>query len=629
MRRNLFLHFLNRDTREIFRVYELLDRGRHANVLREPLNAAAILCEDACYAPPGFVIEDDIAFELFEAQSAYLDTGLVQLPIRERNLVDYAEKKRGEYAPARSRYSGLFDDSRLEALSSYGNAIARRNVKIGPAIVKGFQTGADSKAPVWKGIRNSAEPAVIQNLRDTPTMLLESGKALTWSIMQPHLIASGKPQQKEMRDVLQNIYFGEYCREYKLILVSDIPYMPEVFYLPAQRAVYSFKRFKIFLEALGAANLFLQASSAFIVRMRAETGFIELIDAYVGLALAFASDTDLRYHSARVVGKANFDWAKLAERRTGSIGDPTEIEALEIGDACAELAAMLSNEHGLARRVSKNDGAQSISVLKGARTNIIMKGKNLKVSIFVALEEELKVIVKQLNLNKKASPAATGEIDGVEIDVLCPRSMGRVASAVEMMRYLGSEGTKPDLILCIGLAGGFKEAKIDPGTVICAETVVDLANRKVTDGEAGAAKSKFRRLDFDCTRAFYTIANSDEFDAQEWESHCREHFDWPDGRVPSLREGKIASVDEVVASDDHRQKMVENVDKLLGVEMEAGGICAAAKGYNIPVAVLRVVSDMADPSKADDNWRSLGMKTLAELVRRMPLKRVIEVAKGN
>ena len=129
MRRNLFLHFLNRDTREIFGVYELLDRGRHANILREPLNAAAILCENACYAPPGFVIEDDIAFELFEAQSAYLETGLVQLPIRERNLADYAEKKRGEYAPARNRYSGLFDDSRLEALSSYGTAITRRNVK--------------------------------------------------------------------------------------------------------------------------------------------------------------------------------------------------------------------------------------------------------------------------------------------------------------------------------------------------------------------------------------------------------------------------------------------------------------------------------------------------------------------
>tara|TARA_R110002124_G_C8970662_1_gene515029 strand:+ start:2968 stop:4857 length:1890 start_codon:yes stop_codon:yes gene_type:complete len=629
MRRNLFLHFLNRDTREIFGVYELLDRGRHANILREPLNAAAILCENACYAPPGFVIEDDIAFELFEAQSAYLETGLVQLPIRERNLADYAEKKRGEYAPARNRYSGLFDDSRLEALSSYGTAITRRNVKIGPAIVKGFESGADSRAAVWKGIRNTAAPEVIQNLRETPAMLLDSGKALTWSIMQPHLIATGKPQQKDMRDVLQNIYFGEYCREYKLILVSDIPYMPEVFYLPAQRAVYNFKRFKTFLNAFAAANMLLQASAAFIVRIRAEPGFIELIDAYAELALVSASDTDLQYHTARAVGKVSFDWAQLAERRSGSFADPTEIETLEIGDACAELASVLSMEHGLARRADNKDQTHKTSGREKPKMKIITKDKKLKVSIFVALEEELKVLTKQLNLTKKASPAATGEIDGVEIVVLCPRAMGRVASAVEMMRYLGAEGTKPDLILCIGLAGGFKEAKIDPGTVICAETVVDLANRKVSDDEAGAAVSKFRRLDFDCTKAFYTIATSDEFDVPSWEKHCRENFDWPEGRVPSLREGKIASVDEVVASDDHRQKMIENVEKLLGVEMEAGGICAAAKSFHIPVAVLRVVSDMADPSKADDNWRSLGMKTLAELIARMPLKRVIEIAKGN
>ena len=56
MRRNIFLHFLNRDTREIFRVYEVLGKPQHAQILREPLNAAALLCEDACYAPPGFVL---------------------------------------------------------------------------------------------------------------------------------------------------------------------------------------------------------------------------------------------------------------------------------------------------------------------------------------------------------------------------------------------------------------------------------------------------------------------------------------------------------------------------------------------------------------------------------------------
>lgn len=251
----------------------------------------------------------------------------------------------------------------------------------------------------------------------------------------------------------------------------------------------------------------------------------------------------------------------------------------------------------------------------------------MKIAIFVALEEELNVLIKHFSLVRSPeSPAASGKIGDVEVDVLCPRAMGRVAAAVEVTRYL-SKHSSPDLLFCIGLAGGFEESGIEQGAVICAETVVDLANRKVTDDEKGAAKSKFRRRDFDCTRAVYEVAKSKEFDHDAWASHSAAEFDWQKGRMPSLWEGKVASADEVVASNDHRKKMVDSVDKLFGIEMEAGGVCAAATAFKVPVSVLRVVSDMADPSKADDKWRMTGMKTLAELLNRLPLGRVIAVAK--
>ncbi|PCH69246.1 MAG: hypothetical protein COC12_09365 [Rhodobacteraceae bacterium] len=620
MRKNIFLHFMNRDTREIFRVFELLDSADHAAALRKPLNAAAILCEDACYAPPGFVIEEDLAFELFETQSAYLETGLVQLPIRERSLVDYAEKKRGEYAPTRNRYSGLFDDSRLELLSSHEAAITSRKVQIGPAIAEGFAVGVDSRARVWKTIREKATPRVIRNLREVPTLLAENGKPLTWSMMEPLFLEESKPFYKEARDALQHVYFSEYCREHKLILLSDVPYMPEVFYLPSDRSVYSYRRFRNFLASLGCADLFLEASAKFIIRMRSSIGFVELIDAYVALADIYKAEGDFKYQTRRAVEAARFDWIGLGERRKGILDDPSRIEALEIDDACAELAKILSSEHNLPERAKQNISSDRKS------NKIRTKENRMKVAVFVALEEELEVLAKQLDLTRQAGrPSAIGKIGEVELEVLCPRAMGRVAAAVEMSRYLSEAKPKPSLVLCVGLAGGFVEAKIDAGTVICAQTVVDLANRKVKDDEGGNAESKFRRQDFECSREVYSVATSDEFDLSGWVTYCSENFDWPKGRVPSLREGKIASVDEVVSSDDHRKKMVENVDKLLGVEMEAGGVCAAAKSFGIPVAVLRVVSDMADPSKEDDQWRSIGMKTLAQLISRLPMKRIIEL----
>lgn len=621
MRRNLFLHFLNRDTREIFRLYDIFGDEKHARALRGPMNACAMLCEEFCVAPPGFVVEDKYAFELFEVQSAYLEKGLVRLPMRERTLSDFAEKKRIEYSPARNRYSGLYDDTRMELLSSHGAALVQRKVQIGPTIVKGFLTGVDTpKLKAWIDIRQNAPVDVIENMRAIPARLADDGKALTWSMIEPNLLESAKPFRPQMRDALQYTYFQEYCREFKAIVLSDIPHMPLEFYLPAERAVYSMRRFRMFLDAMSADRLLLEASADTIMRLRRDAGFIELMDAYCGFARMFPNDTDLQYQLSRAIKKTPFEWTRLPERFDTAISDPSEFEIVEIASACGELAAVLTKEHGLPTRGS--DETQ-----EPQRTTTASKGRQLKIAIFVALEEELIVLAKHFDLERSAgSPAASGKIGDVGVDVLCPRAMGRVAAAVEVMRYL-SKNDPPDLLFCVGLAGGFEESKIEQGAVICAEKVVDLATRKVTDDDNGEAKSKFRRRDFNCTRAVYDIATSREFDRNEWASYSADAFDWQKGRVPSLWEGNIASADEVVASDIHRKKMVESADKLLGIEMEAGGVCAAADAFKVPVSVLRVVSDMADPSKADDKWRITGMKTLAELLKRLPLHRVIAVAK--
>ena len=625
MRKNIFLHFLNRDTREIFRVYEFFARPKHALYLRRSLNAAAILCEDACYAPPGFVIEDDIAFELLENQAAYLNSGLLKLPIRERSLADYAEKKRGEYAPARNRYSGLYDDSRLESLSSYDDALVRRKAQIGPAIVSGFKEGVDTTARVWKHIKENASSEVITNFQETPKILANEGKALTWSIISPHLINATTPFHKEIRDALQHVYFKEYCKEYKLILLKDVPHMPDIFFLPSMPKVYNFKRLNVFLETFGGSTLFLNASAEFITKMRKLNGFIELFDSYVQIANRFPDDGQLGYQVRQSVAKAKFPWEDFSAKRSNPLKDPTDIESLEIADACRELAASLSTEHGLDRRTRD-------PVKDSPSANIASTGvKKMTVAIFVALEEELSILNRQLGFERKSGGGSSGSIEGISFDVLCPNEMGRVAAAVEITKYLERVETKPKLVFCLGIAGGFKEANIDPGTVICCDTVVDRAIRKISDDKEGKSSTRFRDRQYNCigSTKVYSVAKSDEFNLGDWQKFCVDQFEWPDGRRPSLKQGKIASGDEVVASDDHRKMMIEGVDKLLGVEMESSGLCYAAQRYSVPVAVLRVISDMADPSKADDKWRIIGMNTLGQLVKRLPLARVIELLNAS
>jgi nucleoside phosphorylase len=180
-------------------------------------------------------------------------------------------------------------------------------------------------------------------------------------------------------------------------------------------------------------------------------------------------------------------------------------------------------------------------------------------------------------------------------------------------------------VLVVGLAGGFAESASVPGHIIIATKVVDLAMRKVVDEESGAT-THFRPENHQMHSQLMKQILSDDFDQDDWKAEACRKFDWPSDRRPSLHTGPLASADEVVASDEWRKNILTGKGgdpKLLGVEMEAGGVCAAAAAHGVPVSMLRVISDHADPAKADDHWRKLGMRTLADLLQNITLSRVV------
>jgi nucleoside phosphorylase len=86
----------------------------------------------------------------------------------------------------------------------------------------------------------------------------------------------------------------------------------------------------------------------------------------------------------------------------------------------------------------------------------------------------------------------------------------------------------------------------------------------------------------------------------------------------------LTSVDEVVSSLDHAKDLRKDFPKLAGVEMEAGGVFAAAGKFGVDVAVIRAVSDKADPSKADNEWRRRAMETITSLIEFIDLAKMLE-----
>jgi nucleoside phosphorylase len=196
-------------------------------------------------------------------------------------------------------------------------------------------------------------------------------------------------------------------------------------------------------------------------------------------------------------------------------------------------------------------------------------------------------------------------VEGVDCLLYSADEMGRVPAALATMQLLSN--IAPRHIVVVGIAGGFESEGVEEGHLLIPLQIADLATRKIRQDEVGA-RPQFRPRAFDAGQQVIRYLNGAQFQSKkaDWEQAARKEGEWPRGRVPAL---------------DH---LLKAWPKLKGVEMEAGGVCAAARELgNVPVTVIRGVSDLADPLKADDAWRRRSMKTLATLLEFIFRDRVI------
>jgi nucleoside phosphorylase len=622
VRRNIFLHFINRDSREIFDLYKFQSESSHYRILKSTLNAAVLLCEDYCVMPPGFTIEDQLAFQLFEDNRQFLSERLIVLPMRESNLTEYAEKKRFEYAPRRDRYSGLFNDRRLEFLGANAVGIVARRSRIGEEIVAGWESAADIGGRLWRDAKRLVAPKALELIRAVPSEILSSGIAVTWAEIAPRLPEEARSAFGDLRNSLQYTYFRQYCQEFKLVVLCELPFAPDEFGLPTERTIYSYQRFVGFLEVFQLKNLLLGCPAGTLCDLKRKKGMTEFLDAYCGAAMVGKSRADLEFLAWQARRASRFDWSGFETRHDVLLGELAGLALVEVDDALAEVASLLKQQNGLKSRLSQGSSEPG----RAERVGRLVVNTQADILLYVALDEELEVLVKRFKLTRNPrNPVAAGMIGDTRVDVVSAGRMGRVPAAVEIACHL--EATKkalPKLLLIVGLAGGFQDEGTKEGHILCATTVVDLANRKVEDKDE-AVKTRFRRMDYNLDDSLGAVVKSAEFDMEAWRKVAIEAAaNWPEDRRPSISYGPVASVDEVVASNEWSRKLRESVDKLLGVEMEAGGVCAAADHFKVPVSMLRAVSDNADPVKADNQWRRRGMLTVATLLENINFSTVFK-----
>jgi nucleoside phosphorylase len=169
--------------------------------------------------------------------------------------------------------------------------------------------------------------------------------------------------------------------------------------------------------------------------------------------------------------------------------------------------------------------------------------------------------------------------------VVSPSGMGPVQATLTA----GAAVVKwrPEHVIVVGIAGGLKD-EVALGDVMVARSVADYSVGKV--GEDNTREERWEQYPADAallqaTNAFKT----------GWTDLVKE--DRPGGAgAPSRHTGVIATGGDVIASKDVIAAYRKDMPKLIGVEMEGGGVAAALHGtrHRPRFLMVRGVSDLAD-----------------------------------
>ncbi|MBV9158487.1 MAG: hypothetical protein JO097_19665 [Acidobacteriaceae bacterium] len=481
------------------------------------------------------------------------------------------------------------------------------------AILTGWEEAPDTN-PVWRDRIYDPPGGATERIRRIPREILESGFAVTWPAIEAQI--KDPVEVSKFRHVLQNVYFSAYLREpgYDLRVVTSLPYASHSFLGSPSDLAYDYDALRAALSFDGIWDVLSNLSAPSTLYLRRRTGYLrfrETFDTIASEALGvheirkiFVAATEARKPKARLLAAVS-----RASRNVIPLHGVAATEA-DIDEIAERLGAVA--DAALDIRENLIEGKPHARVEKRKKV-----GRSIpyEVAIFVALEMERKMLVDRWQLQASGlEPVWRGELGRSRVAVFGRDEMGRVPAAVATMRFLSELNKKPDMLIVAGIAGGFAREQVFLGDVLVPTSVVDLASRRIHSDIRTVPQFRPREFEVDDRVLNYLKAG---FKQQEWETSVIRDAEWPESRRPGIRFGPVVSLDEVVASTDWVDKLCDYWPKLLGIEMEAGGVCAATKTFGFAPAVLRGVSDLADPSKSDMEWRRRAMKTLAHLIENL------------
>jgi len=191
--------------------------------------------------------------------------------------------------------------------------------------------------------------------------------------------------------------------------------------------------------------------------------------------------------------------------------------------------------------------------------------------------------------------------------------MGMTASAIACLNMI--RAFKPAILAMVGVMGGIRD-RANLGDIVVADPTWDWGSGKITralEGETLQAAPRQLPLDQHLRTLAQTMSGDHEMLAEIESSWVGTR---PDTRL-RMHVGPVASGAAVVADAGVGERILAQHRKLLGVDMEAYGVFAAAEGAPEPrpkAIVIKSVVDFGDSDK-EDSYQDYGAYTSAQALR--------------
>jgi|GEM_PF-7081204 Nucleoside phosphorylase len=573
------------------------------------------------------------------------------------NYEEIIPQKQQEYRAQQSLFPDYYDFGASERKMHFLGKmewVARLGTSATDAIADDWSSALDSGALIsmlpefWRGADRSGGRTLETSLGAMPEAL--DGRAFILSEVERTLgsrFSAG--ERTRLNWLINRSYLSLYVTTLNANIMVDTNLGELDCHLrlerPQEERLISFRHFDSLLRAVKLSRFVQDAPVGRLVEVKFDAGFRACMDELCR-ASVLSDGADSRIYarlSTSEVARSLADWSPPSSDAELERYLPHLVDLLRLDSERLERAVLPS-----ARWLKSRRGAAVVPVRAPMARQMTLIGGTIRmnVAIITVTETEHGAVLAGLGPcemvhGKRWYSCTNLDVDEgqLELAVVATGDQGGVAANSCARDII--DDRNPDVIVLVGIGGGVPSDDYTLGDVVVARSLQDVRVRALQEaGEVSynavgtRTHYKIRRLldahaafEADIARWRYSsrIPQRPELDPSGvelygddgWQERTRAslslHFGSSARSEPRLHIGAMVSSDALVKDSEYARNMWKFVRSVAAFEMEAGGVYEAAESHDIPVLVVKGISDIVGV-KRDQAWTPYAAASAAELV---------------